>query len=64
MGSAPGRWNSRQAVLTNIKDAGKPVLESDFPPGSDTMGEILRVLYSDLTYLSGEFGHAIGYHFH
>ncbi|KAK0724110.1 glycoside hydrolase superfamily [Lasiosphaeris hirsuta] len=34
------RWRFRQAVLTNMKGAGEPNLEHDFPPGSDMMGEI------------------------
>jgi hypothetical protein len=36
------RWHFRQAVLTNMKGAGEPIFEHDFPPGSDMMGEILR----------------------
>ena len=35
------RWHFRQAVLTNMKGAGEPVFEHDFPPGSDIVGEIL-----------------------
>ncbi|KAK0652657.1 hypothetical protein B0T16DRAFT_427047 [Cercophora newfieldiana] len=34
------RWHFRQAVLTNMKGAGEPIFEHDFPPGSDMMGEI------------------------
>ncbi|RPB04293.1 hypothetical protein L873DRAFT_1833304 [Choiromyces venosus 120613-1] len=34
------RWHFRQAVLTNMKGAGEPCFETDFPPGSDMMGEI------------------------
>ncbi|KAK0715713.1 hypothetical protein B0H67DRAFT_601200 [Lasiosphaeris hirsuta] len=34
------RWHFRQAVLTNMKGAGEPNFEHDFPPGSDMMGEI------------------------
>lgn len=34
------RWHYRQAVLTNIKGAGEPDFELDFPPGSDIMGDI------------------------
>ncbi|KIX02014.1 uncharacterized protein Z518_07953 [Rhinocladiella mackenziei CBS 650.93] len=36
------RWHFRQAVLTNMKGAGEPRFEHDFPPGSDIVGEILR----------------------
>jgi hypothetical protein len=36
------RWHFRQAVLTNMRGAGEPVFEHDFPPGSDIMGDILR----------------------
>jgi len=35
------RWHFRQAVLTNTKGAGEPIFESDFPPGSDMMDEIM-----------------------
>ena len=34
------RWHLRQAVLTNMKGAGEPTFEHDFPPGSDIMGDI------------------------
>ena len=36
------RWHFRQAVFVNMKGAGEPVFEHDFPPGSDMMGQILR----------------------
>jgi hypothetical protein len=36
------RWHFRQAVLTNMKGAGEPIFEHDFPPGSDMMGQILK----------------------
>ncbi|KAE8442238.1 hypothetical protein EG329_003709 [Mollisiaceae sp. DMI_Dod_QoI] len=36
------RWHFRQAVLTNIKGAGEPVFEHDFPPGSDIVSDILK----------------------
>ncbi|KAL9116933.1 MAG: hypothetical protein Q9187_006534, partial [Circinaria calcarea] len=36
------RWHFRQAVLANMKGNGEPIFESDFPPGSDMMGEILE----------------------
>ncbi|KAG0639123.1 hypothetical protein HOY80DRAFT_886772 [Tuber brumale] len=35
------RWHFRQAVLVNMKGAGEPCFETDFPPGSDIMGEIM-----------------------
>jgi len=36
------RWHFRQAVLANMRDAGEPRFEHDFPPGSDIVGDILR----------------------
>jgi hypothetical protein len=36
------RWHFRQAVLINMRGAGEPVFEHDFPPGSDIVGEILE----------------------
>ncbi|KAH8674538.1 HNH endonuclease-domain-containing protein [Tricladium varicosporioides] len=36
------RWHFRQAVLVNMRGAGEPVFEHDFPPGSDIMGSILE----------------------
>ncbi|KAL6243151.1 hypothetical protein RBB50_009702 [Rhinocladiella similis] len=36
------RWHFRQAVLTNMRGAGEPVFEHDFPPGSDMIGDILQ----------------------
>ncbi|KAK9329165.1 hypothetical protein V1520DRAFT_311546 [Lipomyces starkeyi] len=35
------RWHFRQAVLANMRGAGEPSFEMDFPPESDMMGEIL-----------------------
>ena len=47
----------RQAVFANMRRAGEPVCEFDFPPGSDMVGEIMggpraaeRVLFSRLTF--------------
>ncbi|KAK9357609.1 hypothetical protein V1504DRAFT_398477 [Lipomyces starkeyi] len=34
-------WHFRQAVLANMRGAGEPSFEMDFPPGSDMVGEIL-----------------------
>lgn len=36
------RWHFEQAVLCNVRGAGEPVFDFDFPPGSDMMGEILK----------------------
>lgn len=36
------RWHFRQAVIANMKGAGEPIFEHDFPPGSDIVGDILR----------------------
>jgi hypothetical protein len=35
------RWHFRQAVLANMRGAGEPRFEHDFPPGSDIVGDIL-----------------------
>ena len=35
------RWHFRQAILTNMKGAGEPDFEHNFPPGSDMIGDIL-----------------------
>lgn len=35
------RWHFRQAVLINMKGAGEPIFENDFPPGSDMVGSII-----------------------
>ena len=36
------RWHFRQAVFANMRGAGEPMFEHDFPPGSDMISEILR----------------------
>ncbi len=36
------RWHFRQAVIINMRGAGEPIFEHDFPPGSDIMGSILK----------------------
>jgi hypothetical protein len=36
------RWHFKQAVLANMRCAGEPVFEHDFPPGSDIVGDILH----------------------
>jgi hypothetical protein len=36
------RWHFRQAVLANMRGAGEPRFEHDFPPGSDMIGDILH----------------------
>ena len=36
------RWHFRQAVLANMKGAGEPTYEHEFPPGSDIMGDIIN----------------------
>jgi len=36
------RWHFRQAVLANMRGAGEPIFEHDFPPGSDIMGDIVN----------------------
>jgi hypothetical protein len=32
------RWHFRQSVLANMRGAGEPIFETDFPPGTDLMG--------------------------
>ena len=34
------RWHFRQAIFANMRGAGEPIFEIDFPPGSDVLGEI------------------------
>jgi hypothetical protein len=34
------RWHYEQAVLCNMRGAGEPMYDFDFPPGTDMMGEI------------------------
>ncbi|KAJ5151579.1 hypothetical protein N7492_009874 [Penicillium capsulatum] len=36
------RWHFRQSVLANMKGAGEPIFEHDFPPGTDMVKEILE----------------------
>jgi hypothetical protein len=36
------RWHFRQAVFANMRGAGEPHFEHDFPPGSDIVGDILN----------------------
>ncbi|KAK0105453.1 hypothetical protein ONS96_004840 [Cadophora gregata f. sp. sojae] len=36
------RWHFRQAVLANMRGAGEPRFEHDFPPRSDIVGSILE----------------------
>lgn len=40
------RWHFRQSVLANMKGAGEPIFEHDFPPGTDMMGEIRAEPYA------------------
>ena len=34
------RWHFRQSVLANVRGAGEPLFEDDFPPATDIMREI------------------------
>ncbi|KAL2114691.1 hypothetical protein VUR80DRAFT_1 [Thermomyces stellatus] len=34
------RWHFRQSVLANMRGAGEPVFEDDFPPGTDIMKDL------------------------
>ena len=40
------RWHFRQSVLANMRGAGEPIFEHDFPPGTDMMGEIREGPYA------------------
>ncbi|KAA8895985.1 hypothetical protein FN846DRAFT_900423 [Sphaerosporella brunnea] len=40
------RWHFRQSVLANLRGAGEPVFEHDFPPGTDIMAEIREEPYT------------------
>ncbi|CUS08068.1 unnamed protein product, partial [Tuber aestivum] len=39
------RWHFRQSVLANMRGAGEPIFEHDFPPETDMVGEILAGHY-------------------
>lgn len=34
------RWHFRQSVLANMRGAGEPLFETDFPPGTDMMATL------------------------
>ncbi|KAI9773480.1 MAG: hypothetical protein M1840_007697 [Geoglossum simile] len=40
------RWHFRQSVLANVRGAGEPIFEHDFPPGTDMMKEICKGPYA------------------
>ncbi|KAL0631101.1 hypothetical protein Q9L58_010035 [Maublancomyces gigas] len=40
------RWHFRQSVLANMRGAGEPIFEHDFPPGTDRMGQIQKEPYA------------------
>ncbi|KAI9858501.1 MAG: hypothetical protein M1813_006442 [Trichoglossum hirsutum] len=40
------RWHFRQSVLANVRGAGEPIFEYDFPPGTDMMKEIREGPYA------------------
>ncbi|CUS07610.1 unnamed protein product, partial [Tuber aestivum] len=40
------RWHFCQSVLVNMRGAGEPIFEHDFPPGTDMVGEILAGPYA------------------
>lgn len=39
------RWHFRQSVLANMRGAGEPVFETDFPPGTDKMATLCNEPY-------------------
>ncbi|EER44417.1 conserved hypothetical protein [Histoplasma capsulatum var. duboisii H88] len=39
------RWHFRQSVLANMRGAGEPIFETDFPPGTDMMGTLVDEPY-------------------
>ena len=40
------RWHFRQCVLANVKAAGEPIFEHDFPPGTDMLRELREGPYA------------------
>jgi len=34
------RWHFRQSILANIRGAGEPIFEADFPGGTDIMATL------------------------
>lgn len=40
------RWHFRQSVLANMRGAGEPIFETDFPPGTDMMGTLRSEPYA------------------
>jgi hypothetical protein len=40
------RWHFRQSVLANMRGAGEPIFEHDFPPGTDKMAEMQQEPYA------------------
>jgi len=40
------RWHFSQAVVANMRGQGEPLFDSDFPPGSDTIGEFMDRLWA------------------
>lgn len=40
------RWHYRQSVCANMRGAGEPIFDHDFPPGTDMMGEIRQGPYT------------------
>jgi hypothetical protein len=40
------RWHFRQSVLANMRGAGEPIFEHDFPPGTDMMAEMQQEPYA------------------
>jgi hypothetical protein len=40
------RWHFGQSVLANMRGAGEPIFEHDFPLGTDMMGEIREGPYA------------------
>ncbi|KAJ5804132.1 uncharacterized protein N7518_000435 [Penicillium psychrosexuale] len=39
------RWHFRQSVLANMRGAGEPIFESDFPPGTDQIATLRNEPY-------------------
>ncbi|KAK9320016.1 hypothetical protein V1517DRAFT_265191 [Lipomyces orientalis] len=58
------RWHFRQCILANMRDAGEPVFETDFPAGTDMMATLRAEPYgkerfemalaSRLRFMAGE----------
>lgn len=54
------RWHFKQAVLCNMRGAGEPSFEFDFPPGSDMMGTVQQGPHAEERMEAALFGRLHG----